>query len=251
MIASTSDSGALNTAVTIQAYGEPLMMKFLQKNNKYQPSRRLHSLFVWGALVCVECCPTAVGSLDRSVPKKKHSPMRRLDNAPGLKLTIAPNDYPQCQTVCIEATIGIINITESFWMNVDFGPTFSTTSRGSLELEVRDVATGKERKTSCMVNPARHLVSQYIEFVSGTQIKRVFDIGCYTLPESTRWKVVAHYRDKNTEPPEGPIHTPWFTGELTSNEIIVEGTGSPREKEMARSRHKTDSNSNADSGAPH
>lgn len=158
----------------------------------------------------------------RQVPVAENA---RFNSHQGLRLMIAPIDLPNCPDTCLALTLAYGAGVEPLWVNTSLAPSPVRGKPENVVLEVRNSETDAIRRPSCFEKPGVGNVPEYMVFVQGTEVRRVADLSCYMLAAGSQWKVVAHYRDVNTEAPMSPPYARWFKDELVSNEILLAARG--------------------------
>lgn len=164
-------------------------------------------------------CPPSPTSVEIGRPI-----VRRQAVESGMELRIEPAEERYCRGTCVRVALRMNGSKIPLWVNALLEPTFNPNDEGTVELHVHDSETGAERQPRCFTRPNSTSFDEYLLFTPGTEVSRVVSIDCYAFPEGTSWRVVAHYKDKNSSPASGqPAFSSWFTGELVSNEMLIMG----------------------------
>jgi hypothetical protein len=156
------------------------------------------------------CCPSLVGPASAGGNREPSAVIQQqLD---GLELTaIALNEGwpPKVKlTVANRSSLPI-------WLS----GRFAVGQQGSLFEEVWfDVVKGQSRPeaVSCRSGAGRPRSSDYVFLPPGAELSHVVVLSCVPFVESGPWTIVAHYHDRNPQPPAPPPAAHWFAGELSS-----------------------------------
>jgi len=152
---------------------------------------------------------------------------RETDVIDGLDLRLEPVLESDCATDCLAISLRNRSGASSLLVNASLSPRYGSDQLeyGAVTLEITDPESGVARNASCFGRPNMRDFEEYLLFNRGTELRRIFAIHCYSLPAGTSWRVVARYKDKNTQAPVGPSYASWFRGELVSNEVIIVAKG--------------------------
>lgn len=96
---------------------------------------------------------------------------------------------------------------------------FLVGDRGGLFKELWfDVVGGESRadSVSCRGGAGHAKASDYVLLPPDAEVSHVVVLPCLPLSGTGPWEVIAHYRDKNAQPPQPPSGAWWFAGELAS-----------------------------------
>jgi hypothetical protein len=169
------------------------------------------------AVVALACCPTQLKPSPDSNSELTGEIQSHASTADGLQLTaLALNDsWPP------NLKVTLANRSPSpIWIS----GRFAVGEPGSLFEEVWfDAVQGEARAdaVSCRGGAGRPRPSDYVFLPPEAELSHVVGLSCVPFFGSGPWTIVAHYRDRNPQPPAPPPGARWFSGELVSPPVEI------------------------------
>jgi hypothetical protein len=174
------------------------------------------------ALTCRASCPPCP-ALEGT--KRAEGTIVATARADLLRLTVERVSPPApTEKVALRFAFRNLSRQQSLWLKTSFRIHLPTLPFTDMWLDISD-EEGGDILPNCRIRggPPGSEGRGYVHLAPGAETAAVRVLECHDFPPG-KFGIVAHYRDRNANPPPPPEGAAWFVGDLVSEPIEIEVT---------------------------